>query len=270
MSEIAPKTLVQQQFGANAAAYATSAVHAKGASLARLVELVQPKSNWAALDIATGAGHTAAAFAPHVGEVIASDLTPQMLDEAAKLATAKGYANMTTAAADAERLPFPDGRFDLVTCRIAPHHFPDIPAFLRESRRVLKPGGTFALVDNVAPDATTTPGHSAADLAAADAAYNGFEKKRDPSHGRALTTSEWIKAIGEAGLELVHTEHAPKAMDFATWCKTMRVPPATVTELRAVLTNASGALAAFLKPTVGGDKIGFTLDELIAIARKPG
>ena len=56
------------------------------------------------IDIATGAGHTALAFAPHVREVIASDLTPEMLDEAAKLAASKDYANMTTAAADAERL----------------------------------------------------------------------------------------------------------------------------------------------------------------------
>jgi ubiquinone/menaquinone biosynthesis C-methylase UbiE len=264
------KDLVQQQFGANAAAYATSTVHAKGASLARLVELVQPKGDWAALDIATGAGHTALAFAPHVASVIASDLTPEMLVESAKLAAAKGYTNMTTALADAEHLPFPDASFDLVMSRIAPHHFPDIPAFLRESRRVLKPGGTFALVDNVAPDENTTPGFAAGDLAAADNAYNGFEKKRDPSHGRALTTAEWVRAISDAGLKLTHTEHAAKAMDFATWCKTMKVPQDTVAELRTVLTGASGALAAFLKPTISSDTIGFTLDELIAIAKKPG
>lgn len=264
------KTLVQQQFGANAAAYATSTVHAKGASLARLVELVQPKADWSALDIATGAGHTALAFAPHVARVVASDLTPEMLVETAKLAADKGFANLTTAEADAERLPFPDASFDLVTSRIAPHHFPDIPAFLRESHRVLKPGGTFALVDNVAPDAATTPGFPESDLAAADAAYNAFEKKRDPSHGRAWTTAEWVRGIKDAGLLLAHTEHAPKGMDFATWCKTMQVPAAIVPGLRSVLTGASGALAAFLKPTIDGDKIGFTLSELIAIAKKAG
>jgi ubiquinone/menaquinone biosynthesis C-methylase UbiE len=264
------KTLVQQQFGANAAAYATSAVHAKGASLARLVELVQPKGDWAALDIATGAGHTALAFAPYVSRVVASDLTPEMLDETAKLAASKGCTNLTTAQADAEKLPFPDASFDLVTSRIAPHHFPDIPAFLRESRRVLKPGGTFALVDNVSPDEETTPGFPGGELAAAANAYNAFEKKRDPSHGRALTTTEWTRAVDQAGLTLIHTEHAAKAMDFATWCKTMKVPSETVTELRAMLTDASGALAAFLKPTIDGDKIGFTLDELIAIAKKTG
>ena len=269
MPEVAPKTLVQQQFGANAAAYATSVVHAKGASLARLVDLVKPGADWAVLDVATGAGHTALAFAPHVREVIASDLTPEMLEETAKLAASKGYANVTTAAADAERMPFPDARFDLVTCRIAPHHFPDIPAFLRESRRVLKPGGTFALVDNVSPDAETTPGYPAADLLAAADAYNAFEKKRDPSHGRALPTAEWTREIAAAGLDLVHTEHAPKSMDFATWCKTMKVPEPTVAELRTMLTGAKGAFSAFLKPTFDGEKIGFTLDELIAIARKP-
>ena len=61
------KSLVQQQFGAHAAAYATSSVHAKGASLGRLVELVRPQPSWQALDVATGAGHTAAAFAPRAG-----------------------------------------------------------------------------------------------------------------------------------------------------------------------------------------------------------
>src|SRR4029078_12698061 len=142
------KSLVQQQFGAHAAAYATSTVHAKGASLSRLVELVQPKSTWQALDVATGAGHTALAFAPHVARVIASDLTAEMLVVAARLANAKASATMDTAPADAEALLFEDARFDLVTCRIAPHHFPDIPTFVGEVWRTLKPGGTVAAVDN--------------------------------------------------------------------------------------------------------------------------
>src|SRR5215831_6610108 len=77
--ETETKTLVQRQFGANAAKYATSRPHAQGASLSRLVEMVAPKAYWRAIDVATGAGHTAFAFAPHVAHVIASDLTVQML-----------------------------------------------------------------------------------------------------------------------------------------------------------------------------------------------
>ncbi len=263
------KSLVQQQFGAHAAAYATSTVHAKGASLARLVELVRPEKHWRALDIATGAGHTAAAFAPHVAHVIASDITEEMLEEASKLAVAKGYANMEAATADAQALPFPDAAFDLVTSRIAPHHFPDVPAFVREVHRVLRPGGTFALVDNIAPDAESTPGFSAGELQRAATAYNAFEKRRDPSHGRCLGMAEWADIIAAAGLAVVHKERLPKDMEFDPWAVRLGADAPTVEDLRATLSGADGALAAFLKPRMEGSALWFTLDEAILIARKP-
>jgi ubiquinone/menaquinone biosynthesis C-methylase UbiE len=263
------KSLVQQQFGAHAAAYATSTVHAKGASLARLVELVRPERHWHALDIATGAGHTAAAFAPHVAHVIASDITAEMLDEARKLAASKGYANMETATADAQALPFPDAQFDLVTSRIAPHHFPDVGAFVREVERVLKPGGSFALVDNIAADAESTPGFSDGDLAQAAVAYNAFEKLRDPSHGRCLGRAEWSDVISATGLQVTHKERLPKDMEFDPWAVRLGADAPTVEALRATLSGAEGALAAFLKPRMGGSALWFTLDEAILIARKP-
>ena len=145
------KKLVQEQFGANARTYITSQPHAKGASLQRLVELVEPQPDWQALDIATAAGHTAFAFAPHVAHVRATDITLQMLDVAREQAATRGIGNVTVEHADADNLPYPDGQFDLLTCRIAPHHFPDIGAFLQESVRVLRAGGILAVVDNVVP-----------------------------------------------------------------------------------------------------------------------
>ena len=262
------KTLVQAQFGANAAKYSTSAVHAKGASLQRLVDLVQPKPAWSTLDVATGAGHTALAFAPHVKRSVASDLTPEMLVETAKNAAARGFANVETVAADAEHLPFGDATFDLVTCRIAPHHFPNIPAFVAEAARVLKPGGTLALVDNVTPDGETSPGFSAAQLEDAGVVYNAFEKIRDPSHGRAWSSTEWRAVVADAGFEITHVEHCPKVMDFETWCTTMAVAAPTVPKLADMLDTASPALQAFLTPTNAGGKRGFVLTELILIARK--
>ncbi len=133
---------------------------------------------------------------------------------------------------------------------------------------MLKPGGTFALVDNVAPDAETTPGFTKADLRDADHAYNAFEKIRDPSHGRALTTGEWLEIVGDTGFSIVHREHQAKAMDFAAWCKTMNVATQTVPKLRSMLADAAPALRDFLKPHDSGGKIGFALAELILIARK--
>ena len=154
--------------------------HAKGASLQRLVELVEPQPDWQALDIATAAGHTAFAFAPHVAHVRATDITPQMLTVAREQAATRGIGNVTVEHADADNLPYADGQFDLLTCRIAPHHFPDIGAFLRESVRVLRAGGILAVVDNVVPAGV------AGDF------VNAFEKLRDPSHGRCLSArSGW-------------------------------------------------------------------------------
>src|SRR5712691_11718293 len=116
------KSLVQEQFGATAAHYLTSKPHAKGKSLERLVELVQPQPAWRALDVATGAGHTAYAFAPHVARMWATDITEEMLNLVREEAGKRGLANMRVAHAKAEALPFEDETFDLVTCRIAPHH----------------------------------------------------------------------------------------------------------------------------------------------------
>ena len=263
------KSLVQKQFGAHAAAYATSAVHAKGASLSRLVELTAPQPDWRVLDIATGAGHTAAAFAPHVAHVIASDITREMLAEADALARAKSFANFETAEADAEKLPFADAHFDLVTSRIAPHHFPDPAAFVREVVRVLKPGGTFALVDNIAPDQLSTPGFTEAELNEAAHVYNAFEKLRDPSHVRCLGMAEWGVLMTGAGLRVVHSERIPKDMAFEPWAVRLGCDAATVDKLRQMLAESTPALRAFLKPRPEAGGLMFTLDEAIVIARKP-
>jgi hypothetical protein len=56
------KTLVQEQFGKNAAGYLTSTPHALGKSLERLVALTAPQKSWRALDIATGGGLTTLVF----------------------------------------------------------------------------------------------------------------------------------------------------------------------------------------------------------------
>jgi ubiquinone/menaquinone biosynthesis C-methylase UbiE len=251
------KVLVQQQFGANAPAYATSTVHAKGASLSRLVELVQPQPGWHALDIATGAGHTAFAFASHVTHVTASDLTLEMLIVAENLAKEKGLENLDFKEADAENLSFDDVTFDLVTCRIAPHHFPDIGQFVRECARVLKPDGVLAIVDNIVPEDQT-----AADF------VNAFEKFRDPSHGRCLSAEEWADSYQQAGITLTHAEEAKKAMDFEAWCNNMNVSAEDRNMLRSMLQNAPPSAIAFLSPEFAeGGRITFYLSEGIFIGR---
>jgi len=109
------KSVVQQQFGATAAHYLTSKPHAQGQSLTRLVEHVRPQPAWQVLDIATGAGHTAYAFAPHVARVWATDITAEMLALVRQEIARRQLTNVGTLYAKAERLPLGDSRFDLVT-----------------------------------------------------------------------------------------------------------------------------------------------------------
>jgi SAM-dependent methyltransferase len=114
------KSLSQSHFGKNAAEYLTSRPHAQGQSLERLVALAKPRPDWHVLDVATGAGHTAYAFAPHVARAWATDITDEMLDLVRGEVAKRKLANLRVAHAKAEALPFEDATFDLVTCRIAP------------------------------------------------------------------------------------------------------------------------------------------------------
>jgi SAM-dependent methyltransferase len=259
-------SLIEQKFGEAAVDYATSAVHARGPSLARVVELVAPQAGWRALDVATGAGHTAHTFAPHVAHVIASDITEEMLAQARSLAAAKALGNVETARANATALPFKNESFDLLTCRLAAHHFPDPAAFVGEAWRVLKPGGTLALVDNIGPDATTMPTASRAELRDMAIIYNAFEKLRDPSHGRCLALEEWLELLGDAGYVDVRCEILDQDIAFGPWTKRMRCDADTVSRLESMLGGEQ--LTAFLKPRVTGDGLMFSLKEAIIIARK--
>lgn len=248
------KTLVQEQFGKTAAHYLTSKPHAKGKSLERLVDLTAPQKDWRVLDIATGGGHVAYVFAPHVARVWATDITQEMLDQVAAEAGKRGLGNVRTTYAKAEALPFEDESFDLVTCRIAPHHFDSIPAFLTEVHRVLKPGGQLALVDNVVPAGTVGD------------YINAFERFRDPSHLRAWTMQEWRDALAAARLGVTHEEQIYKTMEFSSWAQ--RYDDTMKALLRAMLTEVTPAVAAVLEPkTVDGD-FTFKLCEGLFIARR--
>ncbi len=133
----------------------------------------------------------------------------------------------------------------------------------------MKPGGTFALVDNVSADSSTTPGFSDVELTEAAETYNKFEKIRDPSHGRAWTPGEWRQCIEAAGFRIAHTELLDKSMKFAAWCKNMSVPADTVPILADMLRNASPAFGAYIRPRFDGEEAeGFTIIELLAVAKK--
>ena len=220
-----------------------------------MVEIVKPESHWRVLDVATGGGHAALAFAPLVREVIASDITQEMLDAAERFIRGKGISNVQFAEADAVSLPFEGGEFDLVTCRIAPHHFPDCALFVREMARVLKPGGVAAVIDNVVPDDRT-----AADF------INAFEKRRDPSHIRAYTKAEWLRFFTDAGFQIRIAEIFRKTLEFESWAGMQGASEETLAELRRMLDHAPRNATEVLAPETREGKLRFNHTEILVTA----
>ena len=239
------KKLVQEQFGATAQSYVNSPSHAHGDDLQRMIELARPRGAEQVLDIATGGGHTALAFAPHVREVVATDLTPKMLAAAEAFMRGQGVTNVRFEHADAEALPFADASFDIVTTRIAPHHFPNPQQYVREVARVLRPGGRFVLNDNMAPDD-----------AELSEFMNRFEQWRDPSHVRAHSVGEWRAWIEAAGMRIEHADPLQrKRYDFATWVERMRISPDERAALEAWLISAPARCREFFEIVVEDSRV---------------
>lgn len=195
----------REQFDRQAAHYDEQWAAWNRESLHWMLERAALPADLRVLDVATGSGYTAAGFAPLVRAVVGLDVSPGMLAQA----RAKAPPNARFEEGSAEALPFPDASFDLVTCRIAPHHFASVPAFLRESRRVLVPGGRLLIADTTVPD-------DAPDVAAWQ---NHVECLRDPSHQRNHSPLAWRAMVQAAGfaVEELALRGSPIDMTLENW-----------------------------------------------------
>ena len=213
---------VRSQFSQHANYYAQSRSHAEGNTLKVILDFANPQGTEQTLDIATGTGFTAFTFAPKVAHVVATDLTEEMLTKAVELAAAQGIDNIAFSMAAAEALPFADASLDLVTCRIAPHHFQDVPAFLSEVHRVLRIDGLLCMTDSVSPESEKLR-----------AWQNRVEWLRDNSHVYGYPPSQWDAMITDAGFRLEKTAHVRNAqMSFLWWVRPSQNPPEVVQEIR--------------------------------------
>ncbi len=154
------------------------------------------------LDVATGAGHTGLLLASLGHEVTLSDLTEPMLQRAREAATERKLS-VQFSQHPAEAMPYADASFDLVTCRVAPHHFSAPDRFVLEVARVLVPGGYFLLIDGTVQD----------DEPETEAWLHEVEKLRDPSHHRLLSPRTWGELCTAAALHVqsrgIHLKKQP-------------------------------------------------------------
>jgi 2-polyprenyl-3-methyl-5-hydroxy-6-metoxy-1,4-benzoquinol methylase len=161
--------------------------------MSHIETLVGEQGQLRALDVACGTGICTRALAASAltAEVTGLDATEQMLSKAreAEAEASQGQTSITYVQGDGAAMPFPDASFDLVTCRLAIHHFANPSEQVKEMARVCAPGGTVVLVDIVSPTDSATA-----------ARHNELEAMRDPSHTECKDTAGLVALLHGAGL----------------------------------------------------------------------
>jgi SAM-dependent methyltransferase len=164
-----------------AEAYRESEAHRQGRDLELFAEWAGGKT---VLDVASGGGHVAARLREAGSEVVTCDSAPGMKPDVI---------------CRAENLPFADGSFDVVTCRVAAHHFDDPAAAVKEFARV---AGELVLV---------------ADNLYLGEAGEEADRLRDPTHVRNYSEDEWRGFFEQAGLEVAEFEREEKRVELEPW-----------------------------------------------------
>ena len=210
------------------------------------------------LDVATGGGHTGILLASLGHDVTLSDLAQPMLDRASATARERGLT-VQTSLHSAEQLPYPDAAFDLVTCRVAAHHFSSPETFVRESARVLRPGGWFLLIDGTVED----------DQPEAEAWSHAVEKLRDPSHHRFITPRTWENFCTGASLRVVHQGLTPfKQPDLNWYFETAATTPENRREVLQLIRDAPESARRLFRLGEEDGKIVWWWQRLTLVAQK--
>ena len=248
---------VLEQYDSRAEAYLTSAVHAAGADLDRMADLIGHRPDAVALDMGCGGGHVAFRMAGQVGTVVAYDLSAAMLDTVAAEARRRGLDNVVTKQGAAEALPCPDASFDVVATRYSAHHWGALRDGLRDGlaqmRRVTKPDGLALFMDVVSPG-----------VALLDTWLQTLELLRDPSHVRNASVEEWTTTLAAVGFAVDDVVMYKLRLEFGSWIARMRTPDVHVAAIRSLHARASGEVKDYFQI---GDDGSFTVDTALIVAR---
>jgi ubiquinone/menaquinone biosynthesis C-methylase UbiE len=198
-----------QRFDTLARGYASSEVHRGSLTLDRLHALLPHIDS--VCDIASGAGHTGLGFASVASRIVAVDPAPNMLAQVHRLAAERGVS-VETVEAFAESIPLASSSFDLVVCRLAAHHFSDLPKAMAEMTRLAKPGGYVAIIDMEGDENPTL-----------DTLNHEIEVLHDPTHVRSYTAKHWRELFAANGLEVEACENRcweiPDGLTVKRWCE---------------------------------------------------
>lgn len=249
-----------KRFNSIASGYASSEVHSGSPTLDRLHTLLPHIDS--VCDIASGTGHTGLGFAGIASRIVAIDPAPNMLVEVRRLAAERGVV-VETIEAFAESIPLASASFDLVVCRLAAHHFSDLPKALSEMTRLAKLGGYVAIID--------MEGDENPDL---DALNHEIEVLHDPTHVRSYTAKYWRELFVANELEVLACENRcweiPGGLTAKRWCDLGNSGDEAFHAIQNRLASTPMDELAALEITQDGDG-GFRLPirTLLILGRKP-
>lgn len=251
--------VVRESFTVQAQEYAAAPAIADPAHIARLVETVAPPADARVLEVATGPGHLALAFARVCREVVGVDLTPAPLAIAEAMRRERGLTNVRFEEGDAAHLAYAGGAFDVVFCRFAFHHFEDPARVLAEMTRVCRVNGTVAVDDLIVSE------H------AERAAYqNRFENLRDPAHTRALPLSALLRLFADAGLEIERVVTDALTPEVEAWLSRAHTPADRAAEARAMIERDAAEDLSGARPLHRGGDLVFIQRTATVVSRKLG
>jgi SAM-dependent methyltransferase len=211
-----------------------------------------------ALDVATGDAHAAVYLAEKGFQVTASDASAAILEQGRKLAAGKGV-KIDFQQHTAEKLPYADNTFGLVTCRVTAHHFQSPERFIRETARVMKTYGYLALIDGTVPD----------DHIEAHEWMDTVERLRDSSHVRFISPNVWRKWCVDAGLTVTKLEvQSLKQPDLNWYFNTANTPPENRKKILEMLAKAPSAVRELFKIGQEDGKIVWHWRRLTLVAGK--
>jgi ubiquinone/menaquinone biosynthesis C-methylase UbiE len=232
----AARRSVSQEFELLSSAYTRLALARAQREIRQIVAWAEPQPEERVLDAACGPARLGHAFAPHVAQVNALDLCPQMLKKAREL-TASSHPPLLLTVGDLERLPYRSRSFHLLACA---HVFANLQRplrVMREFARVIRRDGRIVVIEVVAPENPAQRGW-----------LNRLEAGRGHVYTRVRSHSQFANLFTRAGLRVVATRSRLHLCRFHEW---VRLSPAAIDH-----PEHAHRLRRTLLESVDGDKAG--------------
>lgn len=207
-----------------------------------LVRLTEPLGDERLLDVGTGTGSVALAFAPHVASVLAVDLSPAMLEQAEAARAAAGVMNVHFRLGEIDVLSLPETSFDIITCHDLLQYATNLNDLLTLLRRLLATKGRLLIDEPVASEDPVKR-----------ATLNAIAIRRDSAVVRIWSAREIEAALHAAGLRWLKGERYSVNRGLDEWLSQAAADEVTWSAVTSMLEAGVDADAAGLNSRRGRD-----------------